>query len=132
MLWHEDDMLYYVLRELPQEIFNKEQREILNRLELYSNEGKKPDLASASKDLSEEANNELTRILMNGSDNPREEEVDLFHDAVNVLKCVALKKKYNTLLAQADEYISSDKETYRKKVEESLKIKWEIDKLKKN
>lgn len=132
MLWHEDDMLYYVLRELPQEIFNKEQREILNRLELYSNEGKKPDLASASKELSKEANNELTRILMSGSDNPREEEVDLFHDAVNVLRRVALKKKYNTLLAQADEYISSDKETYRKKVEESLKVKWEIDKLKKN
>ncbi len=132
MLWQEDDMLDYVLTELPQEVFSKEQREILSRLEHCSNEGRKLDLASAAKELSEEAYNELTRVLMSGSDDPRHEENKLFDDAVNVLRRFALQKKFKTLLAQADEYISSDNETYRKKVKESLKVKWKIDSLKKN
>ena len=132
MLWQEDDMLDYVLTELPQEVFSKEQREILSRLEHCSSEGRKLDLASAAKELSEEAYNELTRILMSGSDDPRHEENKLFDDAVNVLRRFALQKKFKTLLAQADEYISSDNETYRKKVKESLKVKWKIDSLKKN
>lgn len=132
MLWQEDDMLDYVLTELPQEVFSKEQREILSRLEHCSSEGRKLDLASAAKELSEEAYNELTRILMSGSDDPRHEENKLFDDAVNVLRRFALQKKFKTLLAQADEYISSDNETYRKKVKESLKVKWKIDSLKKS
>ncbi len=132
MLWHDDDVLDYVLEELPQEIFSKEQREILSRLELCSNEGRKLDLMSAAKELSEEANAELLRILMSGSDDPRKEEVKLFDDAVNVLKQIALKKKFKTLLIQADEYISSDNETYRKKVKESLKVNREFNSLKTN
>lgn len=132
MLWQEDDMLDYVLTELPQEVFGKEQKEILSRLEHCSNEGRKLDLASAAKELSEEAYNELTRILMSGSDEPRKEEVKLFDDAIKVLRRFALQKKFRMLLAQADEYISSDRETYKKKVKESLKVKWKIDSLKKN
>lgn len=132
MLWHDDDIIDYVLAELPQEIFSKEQREILSRLELCRSEGRKLDLVSAAKELSEEANDELSRILMSGSDDPRHEEKYLFDDAVNVLKQIALKKKFKTLLMQADEYISSDDETYRKKVKESLKVNREINSLKTN
>ena len=133
MLWYDDDIIDYVLAELPQEIFNKEQREILNRLELCKREGRKLDLMGAAKELSEEANDELTRILMSGADDPRsDEEIKLFDDAFSVLKQVVLKKKFKTLLIQADEYISSDKETYKKKVRESLKINREINRLKTN
>ena len=85
---------------------------------------------SATKELSEEANAELSRILMKGANNPRDTEIDFFNDAVGILRRALLEKKYKTLLAQADEYKVSDKETYRKKVQESLKIKREIDKLK--
>ena len=132
MLWHDDDLIDYVLAELPQELFSEEQREILSRLELCKSEGRKLDLVSAAKELSEEANAELSRILMSGSDDPRHEENKLFDDAVNVLKQIALKKKFKTLLIQADEYISSDNETYRKKVKESLKVNREINSLKTN
>lgn len=87
---------------------------------------------SAATELSEEANAELSRILMSGSSDPRANEVKSFGDAVDVLKRAALKKKYDNLIVQIDEYNSSDEETYKKTVAESLKVKFEMDKLKRN
>ncbi len=86
---------------------------------------------SAATELSEAANVELSRILMSGSNDPRATEVKFFGDAVGVLKRAVLKKEYENLLAQADEYSSGDEDTYKQKVQESLKVKFEMDKLKK-
>ena len=131
MIWHDEDVLDYILQTLPQEIFTEAQREILNLFETYSKAGKRHDLVSAEKDLSPAANAELTRILMSGSDDPRTTEVAFFGDAVNILRRGDLKKKYDKLRAQA-ESISSDKEAYKKMILESIKIKHKIDNLKIN
>jgi len=131
MSWHDDDVMDYILKTLPREIFTENQKEILNLCETYSKAGKHLDLSSAQKDLSDAANAELTRILMSGSDDPRTTEVDYFDDAVNILKRGILKKKYDLLRAQA-ESISDDKEAYKKMILESIKIKHKIDNLKIN
>ncbi len=130
MIWHDGDTLDYISVMLPREIFSQVHQEILSRLEICREEGRRLDQMSATKELSEEANAELSRILMKGANNPRDTEIGFFNDAVGILRRAVLEKKYKTLLAQADEYKVSDKETYRKKVQESLKIKREIDKLK--
>ena len=67
MMWHDDEIFDYVLLELPREIFTETQREILNLIETYNKTGKRPDLMSVSKELSEAADSELTRILMSGA-----------------------------------------------------------------
>ena len=131
MIWHDDDVLDYILSTFPKETFTEVQREILNLFEAYSKEGKRPDQINMAKDLSEEANTELSRILLSGSDDPRTTEVNFFEDAVAVLKRVALKKKYDELRAKAED-ILSDKEGYKKMILESIKIKYKIDNLKIN
>lgn len=132
MVWHDEELLDYILLTFPQELFTETQKEILVQLAICKDNGRKLNLISAASELSAEANTELSRILMSGSDNPRQEEVRLFNDAIDTLKQVLLQKKYEKLLTEADEYISSDKEIYKKKVQESLKVKKEIDSLKKN
>ena len=132
MLWHDDDTLDYVLVTVPRKFFTDVQREILQRFEICSKEGRRLDKMSVATELSEEANAELSRILMSGSSDPRATEVKSFVDAVDVLKRAALKKKYDNLIVQIDEYNSSDEETYKKTVAESLKVKFEMDKLKGN
>jgi DNA primase len=132
MVWHDEELLDYILLTFPQELFTETQREILVQLAICKDNGRKLNQISAASELSAEANTELSRILMSGSDNPRQEEVRLFNDAIDTLKQVLLQKKYEKLLTEADEYISSDKEIYKKKVQESLKVKKEIDSLKKN
>ena len=130
MIWYDGDTLDYVSVMLPREIFTKVQQEILSRIEICKEEGRQLDRISAAEELSEEANAELSRILMNGASDPRETEIDFFNDSIATLRQVVLEKKYNTLLAQADEYKLSDEKTYVKKVQESLKVKREIDKWK--
>ena len=132
MLWYDDDPLDYVLVTVPLEFFTPTQQEILKRFQICREEGRRLDKISAANELSEEANAELSRILLNGSDDPRAKEVKSFSDSVDILYRAVLKKKYENLLAQADEYISSDEETYMKTVYESLKVKHEMDSLKKD
>ena len=132
MLWYDEDPLDYVLVTVPREFFTETQQEILSRFEICSKEGRRLDKISASTELSEAANAELSRILLSGSDDPRAKEIKFFGDAVDILHRAVLKKKYKNLLAQADEYIPSDEKNYRKTVQESLKVKFEMDSLKKS
>ena len=131
MIWYDEDMLDYVLVAVPREFFTETQQEIIKRFELCRQEGRRLDKISAANELSEAANTELSRILLSGSDDPRDKEVKFFGDAVSILQRAVLKKKYENLLAQADEYNSSDEESYRKKVHESLNVKSRMDSLKK-
>ena len=130
MAWHDGDTLDYISMILPREIFSKVHQEILSRLELCREQGRRLDQISATRELSEEANAELSRILMNGANDPRDSEVGFFNDAVDILRQVVLEKEYSALLVQADKYKLSDKETYREKVQKSLEVKRQLDKLK--
>ena len=131
MGYEESELLDYALMIVPREFFTPVHREIIGWLESCTAQDKPVNQISAARDLSEEANAELSRILINGADEPRE-EVSLFEDAIVIMRRVMLKRQYNELLAQAEKYISSDRAAYVKAVQQSLKIKATLDNLKRN
>ena len=130
MAWHEGEMLDYVLSVVPKELFTPLHQEIIDWLKNCAAQDKRIDKMSAAKDLSEAANAELSRVLINGADDPRTEEIELFEDAVDIMKRAVLKRQYNEILAQAEKYIPDDRAAYVKAVRQSMKIKHKIDKLK--
>lgn len=132
MAWHESELLGYVLDLVPREIFSPVNREILTWLENCAEQGKPVNELNAASDLSAAANAQLSRILLGGDDEPRATELAMFDDSVKTLRRVALKKKYNELLLQAEKYISSDADAYNQTVQTSLKIKQQMDTLKGN
>ncbi|MBD3878276.1 MAG: DNA primase [Quinella sp. 1Q5] len=132
MLWHEGDILDYVLTVLPQEIFTPCHREIISWLKNCVAQERRPDKISAAEELSEEANSELSRILMNGSDEFGKKEIALFEESLATLRQVVLMKKFYKLNAQAEKYVPEDEMTYDKTVKELIKIKAEVDNLKSN
>ncbi len=132
MVWHENDMIDYVLTVLPTEIFSEPQREILFWLKNYEEQGRRANQMNAAEELSDEANAQLSRILMDGSDEPLDTEIKLFNDSVNILRRDVLLKKYHRILAQSEGYKSGDQEIYNKSIQELIKVKKEIDNLKGN
>ena len=129
MVWHENDMLDYVLELIPRQAFDKVHAEIIDYVENCLKNGELPDDMTAEKFLSKAAVTEISRILMNGSEDPREYEVTAFEESVHAIKKSWLKKIYNEKLKEANEYMSSDYPVYVEKVQETLKIKKRIDEL---
>lgn len=129
MMWHETDTLSYVLSLLPQDIFSEPQQEIISWLKNCLIQEIRPDQINAARELSDEANAELSRILLAGADEPRDMEMNLFYDSMDILRIAVLKKKYDELLAQAGKYTSSHDENYVELIQNSLKVKQEIVKL---
>ena len=130
MAWHEGDMLDCVLALVPRKMFTPLHQEIIGWLETCAAQNIRHDQMNAAKDLTEAANAELSRVLINGANDPRDTEVALFEDALQIMQRAALKRQYNELLAQADKYKSSgDEKAYVEAVRKSLKIKTEIDNL---
>ena len=127
LAWRETDLVDYISVTVPQEIFSQAQNEILTWLRECASKGIRPDEVIAAKDLSEETFNHLSRILTRNSYRKHKTEVAMFEDSINILRRAGLKKKYENLLAKAEEYISSDDDDYVKLVEESLKVKREMD-----
>ena len=132
MLWHENDILDYVLTLLPKEIFSEVHREIINWLKTCAKQERRADQMSAATELSEAANAELARILIKGSNTPRDSEMIVFEDSIKTLQESMLNKKYYELLAKAEKYIPSSNATYDEILQEWLKVKADLDKLKNN
>ena len=132
MLWHELDILDYVLTVLPKEIFSPCHREIIDWFESCVARERRPDKISAAEELSEEANEELSRILMSGSDEFGKREIALFEESLATLRQIVLMKEFYKLKTQAEEHIPEDELTYNKTVKELIKIKVEVDNLKGN
>ena len=131
MIWHDADVLGYVSGLLPtEEIFSPPQQEIIKWIENCAANEKRPEQMNAATELSEAANAELARILIDGSGAPFDTEVVAFNDSVKFLRRVVLEKKYHELFAQAEKFALNDEAAYIKAVEASLKIKKEIDNLK--
>ena len=129
MAWNEVDMLDYALKMVPIEFFSEPQQEIIAWLKNCHAGGVRPDELGAAKILSEEANTQLSRILTGGTTDPRNDELTIFQDSVNVLRRINLKKLYEKLLAQAEKYTGDEK--FRAKIfGQSLKVKNEMDTLK--
>jgi len=132
MAWHEGDVLDYILIAVPREIFSPTHQEIIAWLKTCAAAGVRPDEISAAQTLSDEANAQLSKILVGGADEPRDTELAVFEDSMKILRRVALKREYDALMAKAEEYITSDRETYAKLIRQSLKVKHEMDTLKGN
>ena len=132
MAWHESDTLEYVLALVPPKMFSPLNQEIIDWLRNCANSGKTPDQISATRELSDEANVQLSRILASGANDPRSTELEIFNDSVRTLRRFVLKKEYDKLLKQVKEYNSGDAENYEKLFQRSLKIKAELDRLKLN
>jgi len=131
MLWHDADVMGYVSGLLPtEEIFSPTQQEIIEWIKTCVANERRPDKMNAATELSEAANAELARILIDGSGAPFDAEVIAFNDSVKFLRRVVLEKKYHELFAQAEKFALNDETAYIKAVEASLKIKKEIDNLK--
>lgn len=129
MMWHESDMIDYVLTLIPRDNFVELHREIIDWLKGCAAQGKRPDEIDAAKNLSEEANNELSRVLTEGSGDPRDTEIAIFEDSVRTLRQIVLKKQYHELLAQAEKYTSNEDKDYIKIVQQSSKIKAKLDRM---
>ncbi len=129
MVWNECDLADYIMATVPQEMIAPVHLEILKWLKACSDAGRRPDDLSAANDLSPQAFEELSRILLNRIGDPDKEDTDAFNDAIKILRRTALKKKYSAILAQAEEYINTDNPAYLEKLQESVKVKDELDNL---
>lgn len=129
MVWNDNDLADYVLAMLPLDLFSKVHQEILLWLKECSHAGKRPDDMNAAKELSAEACDELSRILLRREDESETIDVDAFEDSMKILRRVFLQKKYAELLARAEEYMASGNPDYLKTLRESLKVKDEMDDL---
>ena len=87
-----------------------------------------PDQVNILTELSNEASAEISGILLNQSVPPHEIDVRAFEDAVKVLRLDVLTRTYAALRAQ-EEKNSDNNAAHEKVLEESLKIKSEIEKL---
>ena len=132
MAWYEGDTLGYTLAMVPLENFPEVYQEIIKWIETCMAQERRPDQMRAATELSDEANAELAKILIKGSDRPRERELIVFVDSVNILRLDLLEKNFNKLRAQSEKDIPNDEATRVKIVEELIKVKEEIDNLKGN
>lgn len=129
MVWNECDLASYVTSTVPLEVFAPVHLEILNWLKACSDAGRRPDDLSAANDLSPQAFEELSRILLNRVGEPDKEDTDAFDDAIKALRRTVLKKKYSAFLARAEEYINAGNPAYIEELQESVKVKNELDNL---
>lgn len=129
MAWYDGDILAYVFSLVPKEIFCKTHQEIIGYLEKCFDDEQLPDDVTAAAQLSKEANAEISRILSNGTGDPRETELEAFEDSVKAVRLIHLKNLYAKSLKEAEEYMTSGNPAYAEKMRETLKIKKEIDEL---
>ena len=129
MAWYECDLLEYVLTLVPKEIFSQVHREIIDYLEKCFAEDRRPNDVTAAAELSKTANTELSRIILSGSDSPRDNELPAFEDAVKTLRLAYMKEVHARKLKEVESYIDSGNPEYAKLFRESLKLKNEMDEL---
>ena len=127
--WNEGDLLGYVLTLVPKEIFPALHQEIIDYLEKCFAEDNRPSDLGAAAELSDAANAEISRILSNDTEEFKKAEIKAFEDSVRTLRMADLKRIHAQKIKDAKSYISSDKATFLKKMQESLKIKNEMDEL---
>ena len=128
--WLEDDLLSFVLGMMPEESFSEVHKEILDYIKKSADEERRPELSSAKDELSDKAYNEISKILSEHGDDPRPTGIKAFDDSVRAARRIFLQKTYNKKVAEANGYLAKNElAVYDKLIEESRKIKKEIDSL---
>ncbi len=129
MLWNDSELISYVTAMVPLNSFAKVHQEILLWLKSCADSGKRPNDLNAAKELSAQAFEELSRILLRKIEERDEDDVHAFEDAIKGLNYIRLKKEYVEMLARAEEYMASGNPDYREKFFEAFKIKEQMDDL---
>ena len=128
-VWNDSELISYVLTAVPLDSFAKVHQEILLWLKKCADNDEQPNDLNAAKELSAQAFDELSRILLRKIDDRDANDLVAFEDSIRSFKLTRLKKKYTELLAQAEEYMASGNPDYIEKLRESLKIKEQMDDL---
>ena len=129
VVWNEVGLVEYVLGLVPKEIFSELHREIISYFEKCFAEDKQPSDMDAAVELSEQAISEMARIFSNDGEEFKDAEVKAFEDSVRTLRIANLKKIYEQKVKDAKSYMLNDKTVFLQKMQESLKIKNEMDEL---
>ena len=129
--WYDGDVLNHVLEYVPKEFFIKTHREIISYFEKCYEIGSPPSDLSAAEELSEAANNELSRILTNKINDSEEIDSKACEDALKSLRLVYLKAQYEKVRKESEEYLKSGNEAaFFEKLQRSIDIQKEMDGLK--
>lgn len=121
MAWQDASILSHALAMVPLSgIYDSAQREIL----AFLSERKEGEGTDA---LSEEASVELSRALVESLGD--REEMEAYHDSVNVLRRTYLNGLFMQHSRKAEEYLQSGNAAYREELAEVKRIKEEMDEL---
>ena len=129
MAWHESDIIDYVLTVVPMKDFSPAHAEILAWLKSCAESNTQVTQILAAQELSDDANALLSRILINGTDEPRDREVAIFEDAVKFLQRLSLKRHYEQLILKLQAMPNDDEKTYKETIREMFNLKQKIDGL---
>ena len=129
MAWHDNDLITYITTIIPREAFVEVHQEILGWMVRCMERNIPLDDLTAAMELSEAANEELSRIILHGAGDRELADVNAFEDSSKILQLGVLRKKYYALLEQAKKYEGIDDRTFSEKIRESHKIKDEMDNL---
>ena len=128
ILWYEPELLNYLNALVSTENFIAVHKEIINYIEKCYSEGRTPDAATSSAELSPDANLEILRIL-NGYD-PSENQMSAFQDSIKIMQRVALEKLYKKTLQEAEEFSKvGDTKSFDEKLRSLLEIQKDISEL---
>jgi len=126
--WQDMSILPHIQAMLPLSgIQDEPQREILSFLLSRAESGKPPDDSAAAEALSETAEAELSRALVESTGGL--EEAEAYRDSLNVLRKAYLNGLFMQHSRQAEEYLQSGNPAYREELAELKRIKEEMDEL---
>ena len=135
MAWLETDTFLYIKSILPAEVFDPVHQEIMIYLKKCMDNQKIPNDLTAAEELSDEAVSELSKILVGNVNESPADSMRSFKDSVRSMQLRALRIKGDRLAEEIKEiettnpkYIENPDHT--KKMDEYLKIKKDMDKLK--
>lgn len=129
MAWHEGDTLDFVLSLVPAEIFSPVHREIIAYFKKCFADEKRPDDTGAAKNLSEDALNELSKILAEDTGENDKKDIEAFEDSVKILRTAAMKNDYLRKLKEAATKMPAGDPEFFTEMRESMKMKKELDKM---
>ena len=133
-LWLENDIINYISKKFPKEIFTPVHQEIIEYIEKCIKQQKRPDDISAKDELSEQAFTEISKLLLENESNSAQESMQAYKDSINVLTLKHLKSCYAKLLDSIKNITINNPNyakspDYLKKMSQSLELKRKINKL---
>ena len=134
MAWYETDTLQYVISILKIEAFAKVHQEIIHYLKNCIEKNQSPSDITASQYLNDEAISEISNLLIEGNNFAEEEKSQAYAESIKTLKSIMIKKNYAKIIEEIkslEKYDSNfaDNPEYIQKVNKSLELKRELNKL---